>query len=60
MAIIYISLGALYHTKDYQGTTTDHDQQRLHHAIIPYQGLPGNCNLSRYIVEGVSLGSVKG
>ena len=23
MAIIYISLGALYHTKDYQGTTTD-------------------------------------
>ena len=28
--------------------------------IIPYQGLPGNYNLSRYIVEGVSLGSVKG
>ena len=50
----------LYHTKDHQGTTTYWHSSLISALIIPYQGLPGNYNLSRYIVEGVSLGSVKG
>ena len=41
MAIIYISLGALYHTKDYQGTTTsgtfDFTRILLYHTK-DYQG----------------------
>ena len=37
-------LAALYHTKNYQGTTTNIKERRPVHAIIPYQELPGNYN----------------
>ena len=37
----------LYHTKNYQGTTTLHGMHSRYLYIIPYQELPGNYNQGR-------------
>ena len=55
MFVLRIDYQELYHTKNYQGTTTAVLSVTLIFYIIPYQELPGNYNLSSSAAWGESI-----